>query len=645
MATRKKSSKPTGGASAQSAQPTNSGGMPTQNGAASPTQGNHPNITTVHSIQEFREASERLRSEGYYAVPGILGGGSSAGGAKYDFDQFYTAQMSCGTDQRARDLPMLHVSAGGAVPVTAANGHKGAYITWGWGNKVPNVVSLLCSLSPYTAAALKFNIDLATGMGPRPMYSYTQYVGGNITQKSIAFDTAGTLLKGWKIDLLRQIHDLEREQAAAPNASASGTVTTTDRLLGGTSTEPSDDLMRSLKDRLAEIEHDLQTWEQTRNELYGDPDNPANIGFLQRNNLVQTYQQLAADMLQYNICFPEFELQKTYIDPATGHEVKSYKWDPKVTGLRWRNAKTMRLEEMDSENRIRHCFVSNQWLTDANFAPVTAASASAEIDAIPALSEQQPAADLDSSVRDTRLRNPHKNRRPSRFVLPVRYNAYGNPYYPIPAWYSIFSGDVYLYASTLISDRKKRRDNANVIGRILYLSDEYVQRMYSQRNFVTDEEKRKFFQDEIIAPIDNFLQNRDNCGKPMLAYTFIGADGKSYKSWEIVEIQENSASTAEANKEELAEISSIILFAWGVDSQLIGNTPGTTTRSGGTDLRERYLLKQIQMSLMQQLLLKPLDVVGQRNRWDPHLTWEVQREVLTTLDNSKTGITTAETNV
>ena len=196
----------------------------------------------------------------------------------------------------------------------------------------------------------------------------------------------------------------------------------------------------------------------------------------------------------------------------------------------------------------------------------------------------------------------------------------------------------------LISDRKKRRDNANVIGRILYVSDEYIQRMYIQRHLDTPEQRREFFNKEIVEPINNFLKNRDHMGEPMLAYTFKDSDGKVYKSWEIVEVQENNAQQAEANKEELAEISSIILFAWGVDSQLIGNTPGTTTRSGGTDLRERYLLKQVNMALMQQLVLNTLQVVNVRNQWDPHLQWQIKKEVLTTLDNSKTGITEAETN-
>jgi hypothetical protein len=381
-------------------------------------------------------------------------------------------------------------------------------------------------------------------------------------------------------------------------------------------------------------------------ELCGDPEAQTveeQIGFLGRNNLLQTFQQLYSDMLQYNICYPEIELQKTYIDPDTKHEVKSFKWSPKAVGIKYRNAKTVRLEQMNSKNQIEHVYTSNQWLSSPE-STIPTQDGDFKIDALPALNPQCPAADLERIARSARTANVGKKSRPSHVVLPVRYNEYGHPYYPVPAWYSIFSGDVYTYASLLISDRKKRRDNANVIGRILYVNDDYIQRMYIQRKLDTPEARRKFFNEEIVAPINNFLKNRDNMGEPMLAYTFKDSDGKVYKSWEIVEVVDNDKSVAEANKEELAEISSIILFAWGVDSQLIGNTPGTTTRSGGTDLRERYLLKQVNTALMQRLVLNTMDVIRTRNRWDTHLTWAIQREVLTTLDNSKTGITTAETS-
>ena len=205
---------------------------------------------------------------------------------------------------------------------------------------------------------------------------------------------------------------------------------------------------------------------------------------------------------------------------------------------------------------------------------------------------------------------------------------------------SVFSGRT---TTAWAAQHAATADNANVIGRILYLNDEYMQRLYMQRSCDTDDKKKKLFK-EVIDSINTFLKNRDNMGEPLLAYTFKDATGQVYKSWEIVEVQENNASQAEANKEELAEISSIILFTWGVDSTLIGNTPGTTVRSGGTDLRERYLLKQINMSTMQSLVMNTLNVVNIRNQWDPHLCWQIKKEVLTTLDNSKTGITEAENN-
>ena len=41
---------------------------------------------------------------------------------------------------------------------------------------------------------------------------------------------------------------------------------------------------------------------------------------------------------------------------------------------------------------------------------------------------------------------------------------------------------------------------------------------------------------------------------------------------------------------------------------------------------------------MQQLMLRPLEVITRRNNWDSHLVWQIDREVLTTLDNSKTGV-------
>ena len=577
-------------------------------------------VKVVTSRQEFEKEAQRLRANGFVEVPGFLGGGKD-GGITADYGDYINASLACevnaGNGGKAV-LPMQQVSSGGAVTITAQNGYEGNMMTWGAGNKTPNVVSFFCSLLPYTAAALKFNIDMCCGMGPRPMYSYSQYVGGNITHKAIPYEDAGILLKGWIRDLKRELAQIEASQQPQDDS------------IEQYATDNKSNLSDDIEKQIEALEAEYNVWETTNAEVKA---------FLENNNLLQTFQQLYSDMLQYNICFPEFELQQTYL--VNKKPVPASQWSPKVVGLKWRNAKTMRLEQLTYQNRIEHVFISNHWLSSPEQTVITKDS-DFKVDALPALSYQSPAADMERLARNARSVNASKNARPTHVVMPVIYNEYGHPYYPVPAWYSVFSGDVYTYASLLIADRKKRRDNANVIGRILYLNDEYMQRLYMQRGCDTDDKKKKLF-NEVISSINNFLKNRENMGEPLLAYTFKDADGKVYKSWEIVEVQENNASQAEANKEELAEISSIILFAWGVDSQLIGNTPGTTTRSGGTDLRERYLLKQINMSTMQSLVMNALNVVNVRNQWDTHLCWQIKKEVLTTLDNSKTGLAEAET--
>ena len=615
--------------------------------ALPPMPAGHPNVTVVESREAFEREVQRLRANGFIEVPNVFGT-NGTGGIQADYGEYITAKLACEdtSGKGKRMMPLLHVSSGYAQPVKAVNGHEGNMITWGWGNRIPNVVSLFCSLLPYTAAALKFNIDLCTGMGPRPMYAYTQYVGGNITEKTIKYEDAGTLLRGLIRDLQLLLVNLEQEHPELKESESFIEVPhgAGDNALAAAPERKSaaEQMRDDINEQIEGLRKDLAIWEQTNTEVQA---------FLQNNNLLQTFQQLYSDMLQYNICFPEFELQQTYLVPTGRNKdngepemqsVPASMWAPKVVGLKWRNAKTMRLEQMSNENKIEHVYISNQWLSSPE-QTVPTKDGDFKIDALPALTYQSPATDLERLARDARTARTGKAARPTHVVMPVAYNEYGHPYYPIPAWYSIFSGDVYTYASLLIADRKKRRDNANVIGRILYLNDTYMQRLYMQRGCDTDDKKKALFK-EVIDSINSFLKNRDNMGEPLLAYTFTDADGKIYKSWEIVEVQENNASQAEANKEELAEISSIILFTWGVDSTLIGNTPGTTVRSGGTDLRERYLLKQINMSTMQTLVMNTLNVVNIRNQWDPHLCWQIKKEVLTTLDNSKTGITESETN-
>lgn len=575
----------------------------------------HRNLVKVQSADALRSATDGLKSQGYFPVPmpNDFGHRSNNSGNQFGlWEDYIHARLTCqepGTPKSASyQYPTIHLSSGVECPTPDNIGTPGlGYMEWGVGNRNPNVVSLLREASPYTAAAHRFNTDLCAGKGPRFVYSYVQYVGGNITEKRIAFKDAGVLIKGWIKDMKWELKQVEESAAS--------------------------DLAAHIREQIEILEKDYESWQKTNTFLED---------FAKRNNLPLTWLSLAEDMQENYLCFPEITLNKRTMDEK-GKNLPTSMWLPQVTGIRYRSAHTCRLERKDRNGRINYVYISSRFLDPRQLAPSITDEGEDTFDmiALPALDPQSPLTDLERIVRETRKANGSIRKRPTRFILPVAYPSAGRPYYPIPAWQSIFSGDIYEYLMTMISDRNKRRKNSNVIGRILYLNNEYMERLYFQKKADTPEDKLKVF-NELRSQINSFLEDRDNTGKPLVAYTFIGSDGKPYESWKIVEIEANNKQTAEANQKELAEISSIVFFAFGLDSRLVGNSPGDVASSGGTDLRERFLLKQVQMSPMQQLMLLPLYLIKGFNNLDSHLEFEIPREVLTTLDNSKTGITNAE---
>lgn len=589
---------------------------------------------TVRTPQEAAQAHQRLAAEGYIPIerPAHLRGSRRSPAVDGGMNDYIQSKLYAGEDpvgKAARHrIPLVFASSGSEVMTDDSIGTPGlGYMQWGGSNQIPNVVSLLMSILPYTAAGHKFNVDLVTGLGPRPMYHYTQYVGGNITEKDIPYESAGTLIKGLMLDVQRQLAKIAQEEN---NSQTVADGTAENPFPAATPTPVPNPLKKALEEQLDELQADYEEWEKTNAEVQD---------FLERNNLTQTYLHLAADQILLGMCFPEIELQRTYIDDTTGRAVSNTRYQPKAVGLHYRPAHTTRLERMDEQNRINYVYISNQWYDTTEQHAATDFS----IAALPCLNPEAPTADLRRTLREARIANVSRRKRPTRFVLPTQYPTPGRPYYPIPAWWSIFAGGIYEYAYSMIEDRATAKKNSNVIGRIIYIHNDYLMQMYNQKALDTDEKKKKF-REAMYSEINTFLSDKDNMGKPLVSFKFRDGNGNTTNAWEIVEIESNSKNTAEANQKELQEISSIIFFAMSLDSRLVGNTPGDASSHGGTDLRERYLLKQIQMSPTQQLILYPLQVISAHNEWDrKHLRWTIKREVMTTLDNSKTGVTAAET--
>jgi hypothetical protein len=586
-------------------------------------------MTTVSNISELQQRSEELQSQGYEAVlPGAFcapkqGGSSVFSWGDYVHQKLTASATMTGAEGNAarREISAVFGSSGGenkAVPQDVGTPELG-FIEWGVGNRLPNLVYLLSKMSPFPAAGVDFVKKILVGRGPSPKYHYTQYVGGNITEKYIPFASAGTLLRGQIADLKakeKQLSQSNDQFSQSPNQT-SQLDNQLSQSANNSESENSEE-MKSLKAALAE-------WERTKKELQE---------FIENNDLMRTYLEMAGDMSLMSQCFCELQLNQRQLD-EDGRPVPTSQWNPKIVGIKPRSVFTTRLERMDSQYRINYAYMSNQWLDSTQ----TLTEADRRIAAVPYLAADTAVADLNRHVREARQQRVSYKNRPTRFIMSPR--DFGGPYYADAMWHSIFAGSIFEYAFTIIDDRLTRKRNSNIIGRVIYIHQEYLKHLYTQQG----ENKSKTIpqiQQEVFTDINRWLSNPDNAGQALISSVFTGLDGKEHKAWEIVEIESKANSQAQAEKTELQEISSIIFFAMGLDSKLIGNTPGDATSSGGTDLRERFLVKQIQFAPLQQLMLRPLEVISKFNKWDPHLVWQIDREVLTTLDNSKTGVTMQE---
>lgn len=565
----------------------------------------------VSNFQQFQQRSAELKSEGYVAVmPSEFTPVRGDGGTVFSWQDYVHSQLTRaegGTSGSAarKQISTVFASSGSenlAKPQGVGTDGLG-FMEWGVGNRLPNIIWLLSRMSPFTAAGVDFIKKILVGHGPKPKYRYTQYVGGKITEKYIRFATAGVLLRGMIADL--KAKEAEVQANIQQNATD----------------DPPED-----SDEMKALKRDLETWQQTNDFLRQ---------FMADNDLMDTYLSMAGDMALMSQCFVELQLNQRQLNDD-GKPVPTSQWTPKVIGIKPRSIFTTRLERMDDNYRINYAYTSNQWL-DSTQNTSAMNPEDLKIAAVPYLPTATAVKDLQRHVREARQARASRKQRPTRFIMSPR--DFGGPYYADALWHSIFAGSIFEYAFTIVDDRLTRKRNSNIIGRVIYIHQDYLNALFRQQSDTDKKKTMAQIQSEVFNDINSWLSNSDNAGQALISSVFMGPDGKEHKAWEIVEIESKANDQANADKTELQEISSIIFFAMGLDSKLIGNTPGDATSSGGTDLRERFLVKQIQFAPLQQLMLRPLEVMSQFNELDPHLVWEIDREVLTTLDNSKTGVT------
>ena len=505
------------------------------------------------------------------------------------------------------------------TPVENAGTPGFGYIPWGPDNDLPNKIYNLVASLPYTAAAIKFLIDVTVGRGPKLMYKWARYAGGTVEEELVPYEHAGVLLRNrireLRNELTRHNSDFSEEGGEEGSQKTSspppGSAILWNDAIGsnpdnaGKEPEPG-----TLEYEISQLERDYKIWAGVL---------PEHERFVSENNLTLHFLECMTDYMHMDIYLP-----------TVGFEIgKAGEWNPKIRAVDRIQDVCGRLEQMDSMLRVNYVYYSEKWRQDS-----TAELGGKDIVAYPAVQNKTMLNGWRKIVEKNK--RTRVKERPSWVACPIRYPSMQNPYYPRPPWWSIFTSMVYNYASTLVVDKAIARENAVMWSKLIFIDQDYLARICDLEGAETTEEQEKI-RNDIYNRVNKLLQNKENNGKSLMMDKYVAADGKTvHYSIEIVDVPQ-PASGADT-KDELEEISSIIFFAFGVHPALIGATPGKSGSTGGTYQRELMLIKQNLLDPARSLYLKFLQNIYAFNGWDSaHAVWKVSDLVLTTLDRSKTG--------
>ena len=490
------------------------------------------------------------------------------------------------------------------IPVADKDGNKLGlgYIPWGPADNTPSVIPALAKALPYTAAPLRYIADLTAGLGPKLIYRFPD-------ETLVEFKDAGEILKGMirKAEKENPVEAWESEIAAFAGEGKQKDA--------GNQT---DDLRKAYEDW-------KRTWYgyEEKDAKGDDVHIPGAKEFLEDNNLTLHLSQCEQDDVKLDIYFPTVGLQRG----------RPGSWDPKIVRVGYLPAHSVRYECMNEYRHINHVYFSDIWRTKG--IGVSTQGSGEEPGYV-----MYPTAMPDHTISDLRyiIESNQRSRvkdRPTWVVCPTYYPS-GGPYYPQPDWWSVFTSKAFDFSSTILYDKAKQRENKTSWGRILYISIDYLDQVFADEGYQGNPEKQQEFIDNLEASIEDFLQHRENQGKMMRQWMWLGQGDKEHHSVEIVDIADAKNDETTAGKNELELSTSPIFLALQVDPRLVG-VPMVAASNGGTALREMHLLKQQQLNVKQRLYLHFLNTVARFNGWSERAEFHIAQQTLTTLDASKTG--------
>jgi hypothetical protein len=176
---------------------------------------------------------------------------------------------------------------------------------------------------------------------------------------------------------------------------------------------------------------------------------------------------------------------------------------------------------------------------------------------------------------------------------------------------------------------------------MIYVHEDYFPEIFKRENITTEKDQKARIKLE-YTNWETMLKGEGNAGKSLVVYKKKGLDGTADKLLEIIPVDNKLKSSDHIDESE--DISNSIAYAHLIHPSTVGAAPGKNKSINGTEARELFIIKQAMLDPFRQLMLQPFYVVKAINKWPKKLHFINPHKELTTLDNSKTGSVTKESN-
>ncbi|HRN79972.1 MAG TPA: hypothetical protein PKY29_04435 [Ferruginibacter sp.] len=352
--------------------------------------------------------------------------------------------------------------------------------------------------------------------------------------------------------------------------------------------------------------------------------------FINQRSFFRFMIEYLQDWVWFGNCFPEVILDNGA---------------KKITHLVHQESCDARFQQMDESGKINWVFLSKMWGASedqyAKFDPkkkIRGITRNPEnVDSIEEKwIKKVPCINMYNSIESLReIAETLKNKKGLKSaILPVNYPSVNKTYYQVPAWDGARLGGWIEIACKIPALFKALYNNAYRLRYHIEIPETYFERKFGTEAWqLKTEQEQQSAREELLGKMDEFLTGDENAFKTFVSYFDITpSDKKEYGRVKIEQIKSETSIDKDLVTSSAADIQ--ILIAMQAHPTLFGagTIGGGAQRSGGSDIREAFLVYNAQLNLERNVLLEPLYLVRDFNQWGDDIVFKIRDTVLTTLD-------------